>query len=147
MRLLDHDVEFLKGVLIRSSLHNASEGIGAAGARSIRVNRTTRFAYKRAGQVFTLQHPEGDYRQARPWAYVMRGVALQKLSGGELQPFFKTEDIVWGQELIQVAATAIETLDARVARKSEGIIQGKLLEIFHCLPKTGCFAPGYKRND
>jgi len=65
---------------------------------------------------------EGDYRQARRWAYVMRGVALQELSGGEFQPLFKTEDIVRGQELIQVRTAAIKTRDARVARKSEGVI-------------------------
>jgi len=61
----------------------------------------------------------------------MRGVALKELSGGELQSLFETEDIVRGQELIQVAAALIKTIDVRVARKSESIIQGKLLEIFH----------------
>ena len=61
----------------------------------------------------------------------MRGVALQELSGGKLQPLFETQDIVRGQELIQVGAAAIKTLDVRVARKLEIIIQGKLLKIFH----------------
>ena len=75
--------------------------------------------------------PEGDYWQARRWAYVMRGVALQELSGGKLQPLFETEDIVRGQELIQVRTAPIKTRDARVARKSESIIQGKLLKIYH----------------
>jgi len=65
---------------------------------------------------------ESDYWQARSWAYVMRGVAFQELPGGELQPIFQAEDIVRGQALIQVPAATIETLDARVARKSEGII-------------------------
>jgi hypothetical protein len=78
-----------------------------------------------------LQHLEGDYWQTRRWAYVMRGVALQELSGGKLQSLFETEDIVRGQELIQVGTAAIKTLDARVARKLEIIIQGKLLKIFH----------------
>ncbi len=62
---------------------------------------------------------------------MLRGVTLQELSGGKLQPLFETQDIVRGQELIQVGTAAIKTLDARVARKFESIIQGKLLKIFH----------------
>ena len=52
----------------------------------------------------------------------MCGVSLEKLSRGEVQPLFETEDVVRGQALIQVAAAAIKTRDARVARKSEGVI-------------------------
>jgi len=77
------------------------------------------------------QHLEGDDRQTRRRAYVMRGVALQKLSGGELQPLFETQDIVWSQALIQVAAAALKTFNAWMAKKMEGIIQGKFLKMYH----------------
>jgi hypothetical protein len=131
VRLLDHDVEFVARVLVRPSLYNASKGIDTARARSIRVDRAPRFANKGTTQVFVLLHLEGDYWQTGSWAYVVRGIAFQEFSGGELQPLFKTENIVRGQALIKVAATAIKTLDIRVARKSEGVIQGKSLKICH----------------
>jgi hypothetical protein len=98
--LLNNNVEFLTGVLIWASLYDASEGIGAAGARSIQVYRTTRFAHKWTTQFFMLFHLEADDRQTRPWAYVMRGIAFQELSGGELQPLLETQDIIGRQELI-----------------------------------------------
>ena len=115
-------MEFFERGLFRPSLYNATEWIYAARTWPILVYRTARFAHKRATHVIALQHLECDYRQARPWADVMRGVALEELSGGELQSLLETEYIVWGQELIQVAAAAIKTIDVRVARKFEGII-------------------------
>jgi hypothetical protein len=78
-----------------------------------------------------LSHLKGDNWQTRLRAYVMRGIAFQELSRREFQPLLETQDIIRGQELIQISATAIETRDARVTRKLESVIEGKLLEIFH----------------
>jgi hypothetical protein len=78
-----------------------------------------------------LSHLKGDNWQTRLWTDVMRSVAFQELPGGEFQPMLETKDIVWGQELIQIPATSVETGDVWVARKLERVFQGKLLEIFH----------------
>jgi hypothetical protein len=93
-------VKLLTGVLIFPSLYDASERIDAARTGPILIDRTTRFAHKWTTEVFMLSHLKGDDWQTRPWAYVMRGIAFQELSGGELQPLLETQDIIGRQELI-----------------------------------------------
>ena len=78
-----------------------------------------------------LPHLKRNNRQTRPWAYVLPCVAIQKLSGGTFQISLQTDDVVGGQELIQVTATPIETYDARATSKLEGVVYRKLLEISH----------------
>jgi hypothetical protein len=78
-----------------------------------------------------LCHLKRDNRQTRPWADVMRRIAIQELSGGAFQVSLQADDVVRGQELIQVTATPIKTYDARTTRKLEGVVYRELLEISH----------------
>jgi hypothetical protein len=53
---------------------------------------------------------------------VLPCVTIQELSGRTLQISLQTDDVVGGQELIQVTATPIKTFDARATGKLEGVV-------------------------
>jgi hypothetical protein len=72
--------------------------------------------------MFTLRHIKRDDRQTRPWANVVRGIAIQERSGRAFQVSLQTDDVVRGQELVEVTATAIETCDAWATSKLEGVV-------------------------
>jgi hypothetical protein len=129
-------VPFLTTVLILLSLYDASKWIDAARPRSIRINGAAGFTHKGTTQIFLLRHLEGYNGQTRPWADVVGCVAIQELSGGAFQVSLQTNNVVGGQELIQVTATPVKTFDARATGKLEGVIYCKLLEIFHLGRKT-----------
>jgi len=112
-------------------LYDASKWIDAARPGSIRIDGAAGFAHKGTTQIRVFRHLQRDNRQTRPWADVMRCVAIQEFSGGAFQVSLQADDVVRGQELIQVTATPIKTCDARATVKLEGVVQRELLEVFH----------------
>jgi len=115
-------VPFLTGVLIRPSLYDASKWIDTARPRPIRIDSAAGFTHKGTTQIFTFPHLQCDDWQARPWADVVRGIAMQEFSRGAFQISLQPKDVVRGQELIEVTTTAIETYDSWATSKMEGVI-------------------------
>jgi hypothetical protein len=113
---------FLATVLMRLSLYDAREWIDAAGPGPVRIYGAAGFTYKGTTQVFMLRHIKRDNRQTGPRADVVRCIAIQELSGGAFQGSFQADDVVRGQELIQVTAAPIKTCDARATSKLEGVV-------------------------
>jgi len=113
---------YLTSVLIPLSLYDARERIDAARPRPIRIDGAACFTHKRTTQILMVRHLERDNRQARPWADVVRCVAIQELSGGAFQVSLQTDNVVRGQELIQVTTTPIKTFDAGATGKLEGVV-------------------------
>jgi hypothetical protein len=61
----------------------------------------------------------------------MRCIAIQELSRCAFQVSLQADDVVRGQELIQIATAPIKTRDAGATSELEGVIQGKLGKVFH----------------
>jgi hypothetical protein len=69
-----------------------------------------------------LYHLKRNDRQTGPWAHVVRSIAIQELSRGAFQVSLQTDDVIRGQELVEITATAIETCNARATGKLEGVV-------------------------